>query len=211
MNRDPSPSLHAVRLLRPHEVADDPSAPGVGAHDDRIAAEPLGLPDDSLGRLPCAEHLTICLDATFPQSLDRVRDGVAPILPLLLVRVQAGSRKRKADAVDARDREYVDGGADRLREIRSPGDRGLREWTTFGRKEYAPGSRRARVGKDDATSTKHEGNVEGAPPGTPLLRTYAPGVGTASGGGADSYFLSSTYLRYQCSGKYVSSVPMPMK
>src|SRR5437899_990320 len=87
VQRDSGPPLDAVRLLRPAEVTEEAIAGRIGAHDDRFAAEALRLADDSLRRLPRPENVSFRVDPLAFQRLDRVLDGVAPLLPLLLVRI----------------------------------------------------------------------------------------------------------------------------
>src|SRR5439155_4855497 len=108
MDRDSCAPFHAIRLLRPDEVGNEPVSRRVGAHHDCFAAESLRLADDALGRLARAEDVAVGLDAALLEQPDGFGDAVALVLPLLPVWTQARGGQREADTVDPCDRKDVD-------------------------------------------------------------------------------------------------------
>src|SRR5256885_7345337 len=58
-DRDLRPPPHAIWLLGPHPVRQQPGTGGIRGHHDHVAAEALGLRDDSLGGFARRQNMAV--------------------------------------------------------------------------------------------------------------------------------------------------------
>ena len=189
MDGDLRPPTHALRLLRPHEVGDEPGFRPVGGHHDLVAATKRRLLDDSLAGLPRGDNVAIGLDSLLPKPFHRIRHMLPLCVPFALVRQEARDGDPETGSPDPGDREDADRNLALLGDPRGGFDRPWRNRPSFGSEQNAAWApRRLRRGG---------GAAGAAPPNT--CQTCGPGM-TSPGGsvsGGCSCFLSSILTRYQ--------------
>ena len=188
VHRDARAAGDPIGLVRPHEVA-HPPAIAVAPHHDRVGTEGLGLGDDPLRGLAGSHDLARGGEARLLERRHGLTHDQTLLVPLALVRQQAGVRKPEARAEHAGDREHP-----HLRLVRAGELERLLQ--------HGPGDRPP-LGRDQQSfdgDQRGVGRIRGATPQRQLahvlIQRVSMTVGAASGSGASpACFGSSTRVR----------------